>query len=191
MKFAEDNKVVTETIDIITKCVVKYMSDNKLTMSTAESCTGGMVAAAVTAVSGASVMFSGGVCTYTEEMKMKLLGVKKETLEQFTVYSKEVASEMSRGAQVMFGTDCAVGITGLAGPGGGTDEKPVGTVYVSARSRDREIVRELRLYEEYEKLDRRMIRELTTLRAMQMVCEICGIPMPVQQNGAQGTEVRV
>ena len=176
MNFAEDNKVVTETIDIVTECVVKYMLENSVTMSTAESCTGGMVAAAVTSVSGSSGMFNGGVCTYTEEMKMKLLGVKKQTLEQFTVYSEEVASEMSRGAQEMFGTDCAVGITGLAGPTGGTAEKPVGTVYVSARYKDNEIVRELRLFEEYEKLDRGMIRRPTTLKTMQMVCEVCGIP---------------
>jgi PncC family amidohydrolase len=180
MNFAEDNKVVTETIDIVTECVVKYMLENSVTMSTAESCTGGMVAAAVTSVSGSSGMFNGGVCTYTEEMKMKLLGVKKQTLEQFTVYSEEVASEMSRGAQEMFGTDCAVGITGLAGPTGGTAEKPVGTVYVSARYKDNEIVRELRLFEEYEKLDRGMIRRLTTLKTMQMVCEVCGIPYSVR-----------
>ncbi len=176
MNFAEDNKVVTETIDIITEGVVKYMLDNSITMSTAESCTGGMVAEAVTSVSGASGMFKGGVCTYTEEMKMKLLGVQEKTLRQFTVYSKETASEMSLGAQKMFGTDCAVGITGLAGPGGGTAEKPVGTVYVSARYADREIVRELRLYEEYEKLDRGIIRRITTMKALQMICEVCGVP---------------
>lgn len=176
MYFAEDNKVVTETIDIITECVVKYMLKNSTTMSTAESCTGGMVAEVITSVAGASGMFFGGVCTYTEEMKMKLLGVRKETLERYTVYSGQVASEMSGGARRLFGTDCAVGITGLAGPGGGTEEKPVGTVYVSARFGDREIVRELRLCEEYGKLDRGMIRKITTMKALQMVCEVCGIP---------------
>ena len=175
LNFAEDNKVVTETIDIITECVVKYMIMNSVTMSTAESCTGGMVAETITAVSGASAMFKGGVCSYTEEIKMKVLGVKKETLEKHTVYSCEVASEMSLGAQKLFGTDCAVGITGLAGPSGGTAEKPVGTVYVSARYGDKETVRELRLYEEYEKLDRGMIRRITTLKALQMICGLCGI----------------
>ena len=130
MNFAEDYKVVTETIDIVTAGVVKYMIKNSVTMSTAESCTGGMVDECITAVSGASAMFKGGVCTYTEDIKMKVLGVKKETLEKYTVYSSEVASEMSRGAMELFGTDCAVGITGLAGPTGGTEEKPVGTVYV-------------------------------------------------------------
>ena len=175
MNFAEYNKVVTESIDIITECVVKYMIKNLVTMSTAESCTGGMVAEAITSVSGASAMFKGGVCSYTEEIKMKVLGVKKETLDKYTVYSEETASEMSLGAQQLFGTDCAVGITGLAGPGGGTEDKPVGTVYISARYKDREIVRELRLYNEYEKLDRGMIRKISTLKAMEMVKEVCGI----------------
>ena len=175
MNFAEDYKVVTETIDIVTASVVKYMIKNSVTMSTAESCTGGMVAEYITAVSGASAMFKGGVCTYTEDIKMKVLGVKKETLEKFTVYSSEVASEMSKGAMALFGTDCAVGITGLAGPSGGTEEKPVGTVYVSVRYKDKELSRVLKLYEEYEKLDRGTIRRLTVLKTMQMICELCGI----------------
>ena len=177
MNFAEDYKVVTESIDIVTKGVVKYMLMKSVTMSTAESCTGGMMAECITAVSGASGMFKGGICTYTEDIKMKVLGVKKETLDRYTVYSSEVASEMSLGAQKLFGTDCAVGITGLAGPAGGTEEKPVGTVYVSARLGDKEVSRVLKLYKEYEKLDREIVRKAAVLNAMQMVCELCGIPI--------------
>ena len=109
-------------------------------------------------------------------MKMKILGVSAETLEKYTVYSAEVAGEMSLGAMKVFESDIAVGITGIAGPGGGTDEKPVGTVYVSVRDKERELVRDLRLYDEYENPDRGMIRKLTTLKAMQMICELCGIP---------------
>lgn len=177
MNFAEDYKVVTESIDIVTEGVVKYMLMKSVTISTAESCTGGMVSECITAVSGASGMFKGGVCTYTEDIKMKVLGVKKETLERYTVYSSQVASEMSLGARKLFGTDCAVGITGLAGPSGGTEEKPVGTVYVSVRYGSKELSRVLKLYEEYEKLDREMIRRITVLKTMQMVCELCGIPI--------------
>ena len=176
MNFAEDNKVVTETIDIVTGSVVKYMLKKSMTVTAAESCTGGMFAETITSVSGASGMFHGSVCCYTEEMKMKLLGVKKETLEKYTVYSAQVAGEMSLGAMKLFGSDIAVGITGIAGPGGGTAEKPVGTVYVSVRDKNRELVRDLRLYDGYEKLDRGMIRRMSTLRAMQMICELCGIP---------------
>jgi len=107
-----------------------------------------------------------------EEIKMKLLNVKKETLEQYTVYSEQTASEMSRGALKLFGADCAVAVTGIAGPSGGSQEKPVGTVYVSVRSRQKEIVRRLELYKEYENLDRRKIRMLTTETALRMVLEL-------------------
>ena len=82
MKFAEGDKVVTDSIDIVTKSVVKYMIKSGRKLCTAESCTGGMISQTITSVSGASEMFLGGACTYTEEIKMKLLNVKKETLEQ-------------------------------------------------------------------------------------------------------------
>ena len=164
MKFAEGDKVVTDSIDIVTKSVVKYMIKSGRKLCTAESCTGGMISQTITSVSGASEMFLGGACTYTEEIKMKLLNVKKETLEQYTVYSEQTASEMSKGALELFGADCAVAVTGIAGPGGGSQEKPVGTVYVS--------VRRLELYKEYENLDRRKIRMLTTETALRMVLEL-------------------
>ena len=95
MKFAEGDKVVTDSIDIVTKSVVKYMIKSGRKLCTAESCTGGMISQTITSVSGASEMFLGGACTYTEEIKMKLLNVKKETLEPYTVYSEQTASEMS------------------------------------------------------------------------------------------------
>ena len=167
--------MVTESIDIVTENVVKYMIMSGHTVSTAESCTGGMIAETITGVSGASGCFPGGVCCYTEEMKMKILGVRRETLERYSVYSQETASEMSAGAMRLFGTDHAFGITGIAGPGGVSEEKPAGTVYVSVRSGDRELVRQLRLYEEYEDLTREKVRELSTLKAMQMMAELCGI----------------
>ena len=171
MKFAEGDKVVTDSIDIVTKSVVKYMIKSGRKLCTAESCTGGMISQTITSVSGASEMFLGGACTYTEEIKM-LLNVKKETLEQYTVYSEQTASEMSKGALKLFGADCAVAVTGIAGPSGGSQEKPVGTVYVSVRSRHKEIVRRLELYKEYENLDRRKIRMLTTETALRMVLEL-------------------
>ena len=121
-------------------------------------------------------MFLGGLCSYTEEIKMKLLGVTKETLEKHTVYSEETASQMSRGALEMFGADAAVAVTGIAGPGGGTADKPVGTVYISVRNEKAEIVRCIRLNEEYDRLTRGRVRSLTTLKALQMVMELYEIP---------------
>ena len=169
--FAETDKVIAQSIDSIARSVVKYMSENGLTMCTAESCTGGMIMETVTGVSGASKMFCGGICSYTEEIKMKLLGVKKSTLEEHTVYSAETASEMSAGALKLFGCDLACAVTGVAGPGDdlGTSE---GTVYVSVRNREREVSKTLRLYEEYEKLDRNKIRSLTVLRTLETVLEL-------------------
>ena len=142
-------------------------------ISTAESCTGGMIAEKVTDIPGTSGMFLGGVCTYTEEIKMRVLGVSENTLKKFTVYSAQTASEMSKGAMKLFGADIAIGVTGIAGPDGGTDEKPVGTVFVSVRNKEKEIVRNLRLYDSYENLTRDKIRLLTTGKALEMTMELC------------------
>lgn len=173
MKIAKDNKLVTGSIDIVTTAVVKYMIKENLKLCTAESCTGGMIAQTVTNVPGASGMFLGGVCTYNEEIKQKLLGVSENTLEKFSVYSEQTASEMSAGALKLFGADVSISVTGIAGPDGGTDEKPVGTVYVSVRNSQNEIVRNLRLYDSYENLTREKIRLLTTEYALKMVMELC------------------
>jgi PncC family amidohydrolase len=167
--FAEDNKSVTEGLDIVTERVVKYIITSGVTLSTAESCTGGMIAERITSIAGASAVFAGGVVSYSEDIKERVLGVKRETLDRYTVYSAETASEMSRGVMELMRTDAAVAVTGLAGPGGGTEERPVGTVFVSVRYKNREEVRDLRLYEEYESLDRELIRLLTVRRALEML----------------------
>ena len=171
MDFHEDNKSVTGTIDRFAGIVVKYMTERGLSMSAAESCTGGALSEAV---------------TYTEELKMKLLGVKKETLEKYTVYSRETALEMSRGVRELTGADVGVGITGIAGPDGGTDDKPVGTVYVAVSCDKGETVENLALYNEefYEKLDRRSIRELTVLRSLQMIYGLLTEKYDAERNDA-------
>lgn len=174
MKIVVNDEVLAESIDMVTRDVVKYMKERNLKLCTAESCTGGMIAQTVTSVSGASEIFLGGVCSYTEEIKMKILGVKEDTLEKYTVYSAQVADEMSSGAIGLFGADAAVGVTGIAGPGGGTDKMPVGTVFVSVRTKDNEICRNLKLYESYEDPGRDEVRKLTTLKALEMVLEILG-----------------
>ncbi len=171
--FADDDKMVTDSIDRVVTDVVEYFMTNEITLSTAESCTGGMVSQMITSVSGASKVYLGGVCSYTEEMKMKVLGVSEDTLKEYTVYSPQIASEMSYGIMNLTGSRASVGITGLAGPDGGTDDKPVGTVYVSVRYKDSELVKDLMLYKEYEKLDRRKIRTVTTIKALKMLKQLC------------------
>lgn len=124
--------------------LVKELTQRGLTFSAAESCTGGMIAATVVDVPGASVPFMGGVVAYDNMVKHELLGVPASTLEQFGAVSPETAEAMARGVAERLHTDCSVATTGIAGPGGGTPEKPVGLVYVSAYLKGKCEVREFR-----------------------------------------------
>ena len=108
-----------------------FLKLNNLTISTAESCTGGMIASAITDVSGSSSFFGMGVVTYSNEAKMKLIGVRKDTLDAFGAVSEQTALQMADGVRKLSGADVSVAVTGIAGPTGGTDEKPVGLVYIS------------------------------------------------------------
>ncbi len=110
--------------------VVQLLKERGLTAATAESCTGGLISAEITSVSGSSDVFGFGVCTYANEAKMKLLGVSAETLSTVGAVSGETACQMAEGVRKLSGADIAVSVTGIAGPTGGTPEKPVGTVYI-------------------------------------------------------------
>lgn len=114
--------------------LVKLLTEKGKKVSAAESCTGGLVAERITSVAGSSACFDLGVVTYANEQKMKILNVSGESLNNFGAVSKEVALQMSEGARRLSGADYAVGITGIAGPGGGSEEKPVGLVYISISS---------------------------------------------------------
>jgi len=102
-----------------------------LTVATAESCTGGGIAARITSVPGSSVVFPGGVVAYANDAKARLLGVPEETLATVGAVSEESAAAMAEGAARLFGANLAVASTGIAGPGGGTARKPVGLVYLA------------------------------------------------------------
>ena len=108
----------------------KMLVDKKLTISTAESCTGGLVSATLIGYPGISSSFVEGCVTYSNESKISRLGVKKETLEKFGAVSEETAIEMAQGIAKNFGTNIGLSTTGIAGPEGGTKEKPVGLVYI-------------------------------------------------------------
>lgn len=118
------------------KTVVRLLAEKKKTLATAESCTGGLIGQTITSVSGASEVFGFGFVTYANEAKEKILGVKSETLEKFGAVSAETAVQMAMGARKASGADIAVSVTGIAGPGGGSDEKPVGLVYIGISTED-------------------------------------------------------
>jgi nicotinamide-nucleotide amidase len=107
---------------------IKELTPHRVTISTAESCTGGMVSSYLTNIAGSSEYFLGGVISYSNEVKIGLLSVSQNTLDKFGAVSEETAIEMATGSRGATGSDIAVSVTGIAGPGGGSKEKPVGTV---------------------------------------------------------------
>jgi nicotinamide-nucleotide amidase len=106
------------------------------TLSTAESCTGGGIAAEITAISGSSAYFQGGLVAYQNRVKIEMLGVHPETIDTYDVVSEEVVKEMVQCACKLFGTDYAIASSGCAGPTGGTEQIPVGTIWIACGSRD-------------------------------------------------------
>lgn len=118
-------------VDSLEQVVGDGLRERGMTLAVAESCTGGLLSKRITDLPGASEYYKGGVCSYANEVKVKVLGVSEQTLAEKGAVSPEVAEQMARGVMELMGTDFGVGITGVAGPGGGTEEKPVGLVYIS------------------------------------------------------------
>ncbi len=116
--------------------VGRLLAKQGLTIAVAESCTGGFIAHRLTNVPGSSAYFMGGVVAYANEVKEGVLGVSGETLAAYGAVSEECAREMARGARRLLGTDVAISSTGIAGPTGGTPQKPVGVVYVALAAQD-------------------------------------------------------
>ena len=114
------------------------------TLSLAESCTGGWLSKIVTDVSGASSVYMGGICSYSNEVKMKLLGVEADTLAQYGAVSEQTARQMATGVRKAMNTDISVGITGIAGPLSDNTNKPVGLIYIAVAYGDCVTVKELR-----------------------------------------------
>ena len=123
--------------------LVKRLIASNLTLSTAESCTGGLIAKLITDVAGCSAVFAGGCVTYTNEVKHSLLEVEQRIFDQYTEVSEPCAKAMAEGIRIRLNTDVGVSTTGYAGPSGGTAQDPVGTVYVAVATADRTVCRRI------------------------------------------------
>jgi nicotinamide-nucleotide amidase len=144
--------------------VVRLLTARKRTLALAESCTGGNIAHRVTNVPGASSVFLGGMVSYANEAKGNILGVSPEALKEHGAVSEVVAREMAEGARKKFGADFAIAVTGIAGPTGGTKEKPVGTVFIALAGGFGTVVeRKLNSF------DRATFKELTAQQALEML----------------------
>lgn len=156
----------TDADETLEMALTKLLIEKKYTMTTAESCTGGMIAARMVNAPGVSAVLKSGFITYANEAKEELLGVSHETLEKFGAVSRETAEEMAEGAVKAAHTDAAVAVTGIAGPDGGTKEKPVGLVYIGVNVRGNVEVREYHFSG-----SRQKIRESVTAAALTFLRE--------------------
>ena len=138
--------------------------ESKKTLSIAESCTGGLVSSKFTDMPGISQVFDRAIVTYSNHAKTEELGVKKETLDAFGAVSEQTAREMAEGVRLVSGTDIGISVTGIAGPGGGTEEKPVGLVYTALAHEQGTVVKKLDLWG-----SRSRIREVTCLHVFDML----------------------
>jgi nicotinamide-nucleotide amidase len=163
---------MTDTeIEAAARRVVERCAARKLTLATAESCTGGLVAGAITEISGSSAVIGYGFVVYANAAKQRVLGVPAETLRAHGAVSGETAAAMAQGALQKSGADIAVAITGIAGPTGGSAQKPVGLVWFASAARDgRAVVKEHRFGD----IGRANVRRASVLVALAMLEELAG-----------------
>lgn len=153
---------------ILSKEISEIFWKEGFSLSTAESCTAGNVAAIITAVPGSSHFYKGGIVAYANELKQNILQVKAETLETYGAVSEETVIEMVKGAMQVFNTDFAVATSGIAGPAGGTPEKPVGTIWMAAGCKDKIVTAKLT-----EDNGRDKNIQSATKKTLQLLLDIC------------------
>lgn len=159
-----DNIYTTKEAETLEETVVSLLKKKHYKLTTAESLTGGLIAGTIVNVSGSSAVFGEGYITYAEEAKEKVLGVNHETIERYGVVSAQTAEEMALGACKASGADVSVAVTGIAGPDGGTEDKPVGTVYIGCCVNEKVISKRFQF-----KGNRQKIRNNTVICALDMV----------------------
>lgn len=161
--------IFTADILSLAEKIVRDFTAAKKMLATAESCTGGLIVGALTEISGSSAVVDRGFVTYTNTAKVELLGVQERTLEGFGAVSEQTARQMVHGALFRSRADFAVAVTGIAGPSGGTPEKPVGLVHLAAKSRSGALIHRKMLYGN---IGRDKVRLATVLTALEMLIEL-------------------
>lgn len=159
-----------EEIEMLARRVVVRATERGLKIATAESCTGGLVAGAITEIAGSSAALDRGFVTYSNLAKAEMLDVAEATLETFGAVSRETALEMARGAVKRSGATMSVAVTGVAGPGGGSDDKPVGLVHFATAGPAGEVHVERR----FGAVDRDSVRQASVKQALEMLLEQLG-----------------
>ena len=158
------HNIFSESGESLESVVIQRLRSMNATLTVAESCTGGFLGHRLTNVPGASNVFWGGFLVYSNEAKSKLVGVAPKTLEQFGAVSRETAIELAQGAKTAANTDYAISITGIAGPGGGSPEKPVGLVYIGLATPDG-----VSVLERINTYDRETFKLITTQQALDLL----------------------
>ena len=159
-----DEEIIKAVVALLEVCKAK-----KLTVTTAESCTGGLVAAAISEISGSSLVLDRGFVTYSNEAKQQMLGVTPATIDVYGAVSTECAEEMAKGALAHAQVDLAVSITGIAGPTGAVPGKPIGLVYFCAASRSGRVIAHDRKFGD---IGRGKVRRASVLQALAMLTEL-------------------
>ena len=163
---------MAEVSDSVFLRLFSVLKKHDVSFSTAESLTGGMFGSEFTKIPGSSEFYWGGVISYAADAKIRLLGVSPDLIKKYTVVSEQVAKAMAEGVLAVSGTDAAVAVTGIAGPGGGTEENPVGTVFISAALSGGKSVTKKFLFTG----DRDKIRKETCTNAALMLCALIESP---------------
>src|SRR3569833_1466202 len=171
----------------LARALLDLCKSRKLTIATAESCTGGLVAAALTDIPGSSDVIDRGFVTYSNEAKRAMLGVEASTLQTFGAVSKETAIQMAVGALERADVDLAVSITGIAGPGGATPGKPVGLVHFAAAARDGRIIQR---GHRFGAIGRSTVRARSVVEALRMLIELARPQTAVKPKRAAASRLR-
>jgi PncC family amidohydrolase len=165
--WGENSKIYEYRFENSAEKVVKFLKDNNLTISTAESCTGGILSSSIVDIAGSSEVFLEGCITYSNKAKISRLNVTPETIEKYGAVSSQTSEEMAEGIALTSGTDIGISTTGIAGPSGGTSEKPVGLVWIGIYFKGN-----IKSYKYMFKGNRKSIRIETTHKAIELILQL-------------------